>query len=166
MANFKRYSEEEIVAFLEVAKDEGIGKAIRLMGYPTSWSTAYRWVKGRGIEVPLDEIKQKSKAFHDWYETEELLVVGQETLQRISEKLSTDETLDADSIKKLSESYQKVANTWLLLQGKANSISESRTKDSTDLEIMDMLNAERARNQLIETDSTNTVESETIESAE
>lgn len=160
MANFKRYSEEEIVAFLEVAKDEGIGKAIRLMGYPTSWSTAYRWVKGRGIEVPLDEIKQKAKAFHDWYETEELLVVGQETLQRISERLTNDETLDADSIKKLSEAYQKTANTWLLLQGKANSISESRTKDSFDIEILDMLNVEKAKNQAIESGA----ESEAVDS--
>lgn len=158
MGTFKRYSDEEINAFLDVAKDEGIGKAIRLLGYPTSWSTAYRWVKGRGIEVPLDEIKQKAKAFHDWYETEELLVVGQETLQRISERLTNDETLDADSIKKLSEAYQKTANTWLLLQGKANNISENRKTDSTDVELMELLNIEKAKNHVIE--------SETVESGE
>ena len=160
MGNFKRYSEEEIVAFLEVAKDEGIGKTIRTLGYPTSWSTAYRWVKGRGIEVPLDEIKQKSKAFHDWYETEELLIVGQETLARISEKITTDDSLTPDEIKKLSEAYQKTANTWLLLQGKANNISESRKTDGTHLEIMDMLNEELARNQAIESG----VETEAVDS--
>lgn len=160
MANFKRYSEEEIVAFLEVAKDEGIGKTIRTLGYPTSWSTAYRWVKARGIEVPLDEIKQKAKAFHDWYETEHLLIVGQEALDRISEKMTTDDGLTPDDIKKLTEAYQKTANTWLLLQGKANSISESRTKDTMDLEIMDLLSAEKARNAAIES----AVETETVES--
>lgn len=160
MANFKRYSDEEITHFLEVAKDEGIGKTIRTLGYPTSWSTAHRWVKARGIEVPLDEIKQKAKAFHDWYETEELLVVGQETLSRISEKVTTDDSLTPDDLKKLSESYQKVANTWLLLQGKANNISENRKTDTTHLEIMDMLNEEVARNQAIESG----VESESVDS--
>lgn len=159
MGNFKRYSDEEINHFLEVAKDEGIGKTIRTLGYPESWSTAYRWVKSRGIEVPLDEIKQKAKAFHDWYETEELLIVGQETLARISEKITTDDSLNPDDIKKLSESYQKVANTWLLLQGKANNISESRKTDSVDVELMELMNIERARNQMIETEAVDSNES-------
>lgn len=150
---FKRYSDEEINHFLDVAKDEGIGKAIRLLGYPESWSTANRWVRARGIEVPLDEIKQKAKAFHDWYETSELLIVGQETLARISEKITTDESLGPDDIKKLSESYQKVANTWLLLQGKANNISETRKTDSQDIELMELLNIEKAKNLQIENET-------------
>lgn len=151
MANFKRYSDEEINNFLDMAKDEGIGKTIRTLGYPASWSTAWRWVTARGIEVPLDEIKQKAKAFHDWYETEDLLIVGQETMARISEKMTQDD-LSPDEIKKLSEAYQKTANTWLLLQGKANNISENRKVDNKDIELLELLNEEAAKNARIESE--------------
>lgn len=153
MTKFKRYSDEEINNFLEIAKDEGIGKTIRMLGYPESWSTANRWVKARGIEVPLDEIKQKAKAFHDWYETEDMLIVGQETMARLSEKLTQDD-LTSDELKKISEAYQKTANTWLLLQGKANNINETRKPDSTDIELIELMNEQRMKNQQIETDET------------
>ena len=146
---FKRYSNEEINEFCEVAKDEGIGKAIRLLGYPDSWGTAARWIKARGIEVPLDEIKQKAKAFHDWYETEDALIIAQEGMARISEAL-TSNTLSADEQKKLSEAYQKYVNSWLLLHNKATNINESRTKDSIDIGLQELLNEQRMKNQMIE----------------
>lgn len=149
--SYKKYSDQEIDQFLEVAKDIGIGRAIRKVGYPDSWGTANRWAKARGIEVTVDDLKAKSKEYHDWYNTEEALLVAQEGMARVHEML-TEQDLDADSQKKLAEAFQKYANTWLLLQGKANAISESRTKDSTDIELLELINEQKMKNAEMESD--------------
>lgn len=145
----KSYSDEQRAEFLEVAAEIGITRAMRKLKYPAGWATARDWVKAAGIEVPLDEIKAQAKAHHDWYQSEELLIVAQEGIRRVHEELQASD-LTPDEHKKLSEAFQKYSNTWLLLQGKANSISETRHKDAVDLDIMDLINAENARNTLIE----------------
>src|SRR5574338_515466 len=123
-----KYSDEEIATFLELAQDVGIGRAIR---------------------VAVDDLKARSKAYHDWYETEEALLVAQTGMARVHEALM-EQDLNADEQKKLAEAYQKYANTWLTLQGKANSISESRALDSNDVELLELINEQRARNAMIE----------------
>lgn len=150
------YTDVQRSDFLEVASDIGISRAMRKLGYPAGWGTAKSWMDAAGISVPLDEIKAKAKEHHQWYETEDMLLIAQEGLQRVYLELQQTE-LNPDEHKKLSEAYQKYANTWLLLQGRANSINENRSKDSMDLGIIDMLNEEKARNALIENDSQVTV---------
>lgn len=145
----KSYSNKQIGEFLEVAGEIGITRAMRQLGYPGSWGTAQRWCQAAGIEVPLDEIKAQAKSHHDWYQTEEMLLVAQEGIMRTHLTLQR-EDLTPDEHKKMAEAFQKYANTWLLLQGKANSINETRTRDSQDLAIMDLLNEEKARNSLLE----------------
>src|SRR6478735_9403803 len=145
----KAYSDEEKASFLQVAVELGITRAMRKMGYPDAWGTAKRWADNAGITVPIDEIKAQAKAHHDWYQTEDLLVVAQEGIMRTHLALQQDD-LDPDAQKKLAEAFQKYTNTWLLLQGKANSITESRKTDTMDLEIQDLIAAEQARNALIE----------------
>lgn len=145
-----KYSNEQIADFLELASEIGLTRAKRQLGYPNSWATAKRWADAAGISLPLDEIKAQAAAHHDWYRTEEVLVVVQEGLRRAQEALENSEALDPDQQKKLAEAVQKYTNTWLLLQGKANSISEHRSKDGMDLALMDLLNEEKARNALIE----------------
>lgn len=148
MANIT-YTNEQRGIFLELASEIGITRAMRQLKYPAGWGTAQRWVKAAGIVVPLDELKAKAKAHHDWYTTEEMLLVAQEGIQRIYLELQTTD-LDPDQHKKMSEAFQKFANTWLLLQGKANNINETRHKDSTDIEIMELLNEQRMKNSRIE----------------
>lgn len=148
MAN-KAYSDQEIADYLQLAAEVGITRAMRTLGYPNSWGTAKRWADNAGIEVPLDEIKAQAKAHHDWYQTEELLVVAQEGIMRVHLELQQTD-LSPDEHKKLSEAYQKYVNTWLLLQGKATGITESRKADGTDVALMELLNEERARNARIE----------------
>jgi hypothetical protein len=143
------YSNEEIAVFLESAAEIGITRAKRELGYPKSWATAKRWVDMAGIEVPLDEIKAQAAAHYDWYKAEELLIVAKEAMLRITQSLQNDD-LSADEQKKLAEAFQKYVNTVLLLEGKATSITESRKTDSTDLAITDLINAEKAKNALIE----------------
>lgn len=139
------YTDEQRAEYLELAAEIGITRAMRKLGYPSSWTTGQKWVNAAGIEVPLDEIKSIAKAHHDWYTTEDMLVVAQEGISRVHGELQRTD-LTPDEHKKMSEAFQKYANTWLLLQGKANSINENRIKDSTDVELMELLNMERMRN--------------------
>ena len=48
--------------------------------------------------------------------------------------------------KKVAEAMQKLVNTRLLLEGKATSINEKRETSKMDLEIADLINAEKAKN--------------------
>ena len=140
------YTDEEINNFLELAQEIGIGRSIRELGYPKSWSTAQRWAKLRGIEVAVDELKAKAKEFHDWYTTEEVLLVAQAGMERIAEELSLNNTLSADDMKKLGDAFTKHYQVWANVQGKATNISESRTADSMDAHLVDLMNVERAKN--------------------
>jgi hypothetical protein len=139
------YTDEQRAEFLERASEIGITRAMRQLGYPASWVTGKSWMESAGIEAPLDELKAQAAAHHDWYQTEDLLLVGQEGIKRVVEALQNT-NLSPDEQKKLSEAYQKYANTWLLLQGKANAISETRHKDNSDIALMELLNEEAARN--------------------
>lgn len=142
------FSDEEINDFLAVAQEIGIGRAMRQLKYPSSWSTAQRWAQMRGIEVAVDELKAKSKAFHDWYTTEEVLLVAQEGMNRIYEELSSNNSLTPDDQKKLGEAFTKHYNVWANAQGKATNITESRQTDQMDAHLVDLLNAEVAKNKL------------------
>lgn len=148
MANIA-YTDQERADFLELAKEIGITRAKRELGYPKHWATGKAWADAAGIEVPLDTIKAQAAAHWDWYKAEELLIVAKEALLRIVESLQSD-NLTPDEQKKLAEAYQKYVNTILLLEGKATSITESRKTGDVDLAIADLLAAEAARNALIE----------------
>lgn len=159
MSNFNRYSDQEIADFLEVAVDIGIGRAIRELGYPKSWMTAKRWADMRNIDVEVNAMKAKAKSYDLWYTDRDVLLGAEAGMARVMESLE-EEDLSADDKKKLAESYQKFANIWLTVQGKANNITQTQRKDGMDLEIVNLLNNEIARNESIES-QVETVESET-----
>lgn len=157
MTKYVRYDDQQIADFLECAVDVGIGKAIRIMGYPASWITAKRWADMRGIEVEVNAMKSKAKSYDLWYNDRDILLGAEAGMARVMESLE-EEDLDADSKKKLAEAYQKFANVWLTVQGKASNITQSQTKDGLDLDIMDMIASENAKNQLIESNADVTIE--------
>jgi hypothetical protein len=139
------FTEEEITKFLDVAQEVGIGKAIRDLGYPKSWATGQKWAEMRGVKVSLNEVMANAKKYHTYYETEDMLAVVEEGIMRAKEKF-VEEDLDADELKKVSESVQKLSNTWLLLQGRATGINESRQSDKMDEDIAALLMQERKKN--------------------
>ena len=141
-----QYTDQQISDFLERAQEIGIGRTMRELGYPKSWATADRWAKTRNIKVAVDELKAKSKEFHDWYTTEEVLLVAQEGMNRVYEELSTNTELTPDDQKKLAESLMKHYNVWANAQGKATSINETRNTDNVDAAVIEMLNEEMAKN--------------------
>lgn len=156
MGNYVRYDDQQIADFLECAVDVGIGKAIRIMGYPASWITAKRWADNRGVEVEVNAMKSKAKSYDLWYNDRDVLLGAEAGMARVMEQLEESD-LTPDDLKKAAEAYQKYANVWLTIQGKASNITQTQTKDGLDLDIMDMIASENARNQLIESDADVTV---------
>lgn len=140
------YTDEQKEEFLVLAQEVGIGRALRELGYPKSYQTALDWAKNRGVSVNVDPIMSHVKAFDDLYKTEHMLAVIKEGVLRIHEKLTEEMDLPADDQKKLSEAFQKYTNSFLVLQGKANDIKETHTREGIDVDLKRMLDEELGRN--------------------
>ena len=136
------YSDQQQAEFCALAQEIGVGRAIRELGYPTH-PTAYSWMSKRGIEPKHSHIMDNALKFHRFYKTEDLLKTVDEGIAVIEEMYSKIKT--ADEAKKLAEAIQKLMNTRLLLEGKANTISEKREVTQADLEIAELLRTERAK---------------------
>ena len=139
------YSDEDQSKFCEMAQEVGIGRAIRELGYPKSYTTGIYWMKARGVKPNIDKVMQQAKLWHTFYEAEDLLEQIDTAMATCQELMLT--VSSADEMKKLAEAMQKLVNTRLLLEGKANSIVEKRETTQQDLEIQELLNAERAKQQ-------------------
>lgn len=142
------YTDESINDFLELAQEIGITKAKRELGYPKSWGTAQRWAELRGIEIPVDEVMSKAANTREWYKAEEVMTVAQEGFNRVWEELTTNVELTPDDQKKLAEALQKHYNVWASAQGKAQVITETRSTDTMDDHLEELLNMEKAKNML------------------
>lgn len=139
----KEYTEKQKDDLVNLAQIDGIGRAIKELGYP-SYPTAIQWCKARGVTPNVDTIMAEVKKFHTFYENTDAILIAEEGMKIAYEKLVEDD-LDADEFKKVSEAFQKFSNQWLALQGRATTISETHKKDTVDLEILDLLNAERTK---------------------
>lgn len=140
----KRYTAKQQDVFCVLAEEVGIGKAIRTLNYP-SYPAAITWMKARGITPNLDTLMQNVKQYHLFWENTDARVVAEAGMMRIHEMLSNDEISPEDQ-KRLGDTFSKYVNAWLVLQGKANDIKEARETTQSDLAIMDLLNAQRAKN--------------------
>lgn len=146
------YSENKVTEFIEAAKEKGIGPAMRELNYPASWTTAQRWFDERNEPLPtIDSLASKAKQLAIFYSDKEKLFGAQALIDRIVQSLQEDD-LDADALNKLANAYNKAIQTFNLIEGKSTSITESRTKDATDLAVMDLINAQKAKNALIESE--------------
>lgn len=146
----RTYTDEEIDLFIETAKEVGLTRAKRDLGYPNSWATGKRWCAVRGITIDVDALKSAAAEAREWYKDEEVIRVAEAGMERIYEQLTETTTLTPDDVKRLSEGYQKFSNQWMALKGKTQTISETRTVGETDMAIKDLIAAEQARNALIE----------------
>ena len=144
------YSDKQVEEFVNTAKEIGISPALRTLGYPGSYNTALRWFEERGESRPdIDSLLQKAADLKQFYGDKEKLFAAQTLIDRIVEQLQ-EATLEADEINKLGNALHKAIQTFNLIEGKATNVTESRSKDGTDLAIMDMLNAAKAKNVLTE----------------
>ena len=143
----KRYTDEEQTIWVEMAQEIGIARTIRELGYP-SFSNGMLWLKKRGVEVERSDIMAVARQYNQLYKTEDMLNVIDAGIGVAEELIATAET--PDDVKKISEAIAKLVNTRLLLEGKANSISESRKASPVDLEIMALIDEQRKQNDMHE----------------
>lgn len=143
------FNEEQISEFIECANEMGIGPAMRYLQYPKSYHTAKKFYIQRNLDMPTaNTLAVMSKQLDVFYRDNEKILAAQAVIDRSVEKLYEDDLL-ADDINKLSNAIHKAIQTINLIEGKSTNINENRSKDGTDLAIVDMLNEAKARNNLI-----------------
>lgn len=143
------FNEDQISEFIECANEMGIGPAMRYLGYPKSYHTAKKFYIQRNLDMPsANTLAVMSKQLDVFYKDNEKILAAQAVIDRSVEKLYEDDLL-ADDINKLSNAIHKAIQTINLIEGKSTNINENRSKDGTDLAIVDMLNEAKARNNLI-----------------
>jgi hypothetical protein len=146
---YPTFTEEQISEFIETANEMGIGPAMRYLSYPKSYHTAKKFYMQRNLDMPTaNTLAIMTKNIDIFYKDNEKVLAAQAVIDRSVEKLYEDDLL-ADDINKLSNAIHKAIQTINLIEGKSTNINENRSKDGTDLAIVDMLNEAKARNNLI-----------------
>lgn len=147
--SYPKFTEEQVSEFIEVANEMGIGPAMRYLNYPKSYHTAKKFYLQRNIDMPTSNtLAIMSKNLDIFYKDKEKILAAQSIIDRAVEKLYEEDLL-AEDINKLSNAIHKAIQTINLIEGKSTNINENRSKDGTDLAIVDMLNEAKARNNLI-----------------
>jgi len=150
------YTENQKKEFLELAQEIGIAGAIRTLNYP-SFAMAKRWAKQYSIELPLNALSQYANDMKELYADSEKLYTGQLALDRIVERLMTEEEIAGDELKKLSEAYKNTLTGMNLVQGKATNINESRVNDAFDSRINALIEEQETMNRLKERETNETI---------
>jgi hypothetical protein len=146
---YPTFTEEQVQEFIDVANEIGIGPAMRALGYPKSYHTAKKFYVQRNIDMPTaNTLAVMSKDLAIFYTDREKVLAAQAVIDRSVEKLYEDDLL-AEDINKLSNALHKAIQTINLIEGKSTNINENRSKDGTDLAIVDMLNEAKVRSQSI-----------------
>jgi len=143
------FTDEQITEFIETANEMGIGPAMRYLGYPKSYHTAKKFYVQRNVDMPTaNTLAVMAKQLDIFYTDKEKVLAAQAVIDRTVEALYED-TLVSDDISKLSNALHKAIQTINLIEGKSTNINENRSKDGTDLAIVDMLNEAKIRNESI-----------------
>ena len=146
---YPTYTDEQITIFIETAGEMGIGPAMRYLNYPKSYHTAKKFFVQRNVDMPTaNSLAVMSKQLDIFYKDNEKVLAAQAVIDRTVEALYQDE-LTSDDINKLSNALHKAIQTINLIEGKSTNISENRSKDGTDLAIVDMLNEAKLRSESI-----------------
>ena len=143
------FTEEQVSEFIECANEMGIGPAMRYLGYPKSYHTSKKFYTQRNLDMPTaNTLAVMSKQLDIFYTDKEKVLAAQAVIDRTVEALYED-TLASDDISKLSNALHKAIQTINLIEGKSTNINENRSKDGSDLAIIDMLNEAKMRSQNI-----------------
>lgn len=145
----KTYTEEEKLEFLELAKEVGVARAIRELNYP-SFTMAKKWAIQYNVELPLNALSQYANDMKKMYGNEEKLFAGQLGLDRVVERLSNEEELAGDELKKIADAYKTLLVGMNLVENKAMNISENRSNDGSDAAIEAMIEEQNRLNRMKE----------------
>ncbi|WP_432185842.1 hypothetical protein [Streptomyces sp. Tue6028] len=117
--NQKKYTNEEKLAYLELASELGHNRARRELGYPNSWNTGNRWATELGVDVSLDALKSRAAAHREWYGDVEHMEALQSLIDRSLEVVEEKADITADELNKLSSALTKAIDKQRVIQGKA-----------------------------------------------
>ena len=146
---YPQFTDEQISEFIEMAAEMGIGPAMRALGYPKSYHTAKKWHIQRNVDMPTSNtLAVMAKQLDIFYTDKEKVLAAQAVIDRSVEKLYEEDLL-AEDINKLSNALHKAIQTINLIEGKSTNINENRSKDGSDLAIIDMLNEAKMRSKSI-----------------
>ena len=146
---YPTYTDEQVTEFIEIAGEMGIGPAMRQLGYPKSYHTAKKFFVQRNVDTPTaNSLAVMAKQLDIFYTDREKILAAQAVIDRSVEALYQD-NLVSDDISKLSNALHKAIQTINLIEGKSTNINENRSKDGSDLAIVDMLNEAKMRNESI-----------------
>ena len=146
---YPTFTEEQISEFIQMAAEMGIGPTMRTLGYPKSYHTAKKWHVQRNVDMPTaNSLAYMTKQLDIFYTDKEKILAAQAIIDRTVEALYQDDLIP-DDITKLSNALHKAIQTINLIEGKSTNINENRSKDGTDLAIVDMLNEAKARSNSI-----------------
>ena len=146
---YQKYTPEQIEEFINQANEMGISPAMRYLGYPASYHTAKRFYEERGLEIPnANTLAVMARNTGIFYTDKEKIVAAQAIIDRSVEQLYQD-NLTSDDINKLGTAIHMAIQTINLVEGKSTAINESRSKDGSDLAIIDLLNEAKLRNENI-----------------
>ena len=146
---YPQFTEEQIDEFIQMAAEMGIGPTMRTLGYPKSYHTAKKWHIQRNVEMPTaNSLAIMAKNLDIFYTDKEKILAAQAVIDRSVEALYQDDLI-SDDISKLSNALHKAIQTINLIEGKSTNINENRSKDGSDLAIIDMLNEAKTRSNLI-----------------
>jgi hypothetical protein len=146
---YSNFTEEQKTEFIENAQEMGLGPTLRYMGYPKSYHTAKKWFVERNLPLPtLDTLAKMAGDMKVFYSDKEKIIAAQAVLDRCMETLMQD-SLDTDGLNKIANAVHKSIQTINLIEGKSTIIQEQRSKDGSDLAIIDLLNEAKARNNYI-----------------
>ena len=146
---YPEFTDEQITEFIEIAQEMGIGPAMRNLGYPKSYHTAKKFFIQRNVETPTaNSLAVIAKQLDIFYTDKEKVLAAQAVIDRTVEALYED-NLVSDDIAKLSNALHKAIQTINLIEGKSTNINENRSKDGSDLAIVDMLNESKMRSESI-----------------
>jgi hypothetical protein len=149
MMPYPQFTEEQIDEFIQMAAEMGIGPTMRTLGYPKSYHTAKKWHIQRNVEMPTaNSLAIMAKNLDIFYTDKEKILAAQAVIDRSVEALYQDDLI-SDDISKLSNALHKAIQTINLIEGKSTNINENRSKDGSDLAIIDMLNEAKTRSNLI-----------------
>lgn len=146
---YPTYTDEQITEFIDIAQEMGIGPAMRHLGYPKSYHTAKKFFVQRNVDMPTaNSLAVMTKQLDIFYTDKEKVLAAQAVIDRTVEKLYEEDLL-AEDINKLSNALHKAIQTINLIEGKSTNINENRSKDGSDLAIIDMLNEAKMRSKSI-----------------
>ncbi|MFI9490496.1 hypothetical protein ACIG8K_02810 [Streptomyces halstedii] len=135
------YTNEEKRAYLDIASEVGHPKAMRTLGYPSSWNTANGWARDFGVSIALDELKARAAAHRDWYGDDEHMEALQVAIDRAMDFLDKNPDLTADEYKKVMDGLTKAIDKQRVIQGKTTSRTTTEASTPTDTALQNLVRA-------------------------